>query len=186
MRMFYPTANIPAADKPAPLSKTIDFEFEKNVKIKEPGTGKTKSMEDFLKETWTDAIVVIRGDQIVYENYLNGMTPNTPHQMMSATKSFGGLLGLMAVANGKVKESDLVTTLDDAVDGGFDVEILDAGQFLERVPVVEAITAGKDEGAGHDQPHEQPLFVNGPDIRHRAVGEIVACVEVLVDRYEIL
>jgi hypothetical protein len=66
-------------------------------------------MAEFLKETWTDAIVVIRGNQIVYENYLNGMTPNTPHQMMSATKSFGGLLGLMAVANGKVKESDLVT-----------------------------------------------------------------------------
>lgn len=109
MRMFYPTANVPAADVPVPLSKTIDFEFEKNVKIEEPGTGKTKSMTDFLKETWTDAIVVIRGDQIVYEKYLNDMTPNTPHQMMSATKSFGGLLGLMAVANGKVKESDKVT-----------------------------------------------------------------------------
>jgi len=52
---------------------------------------------------------VIRGDQIVYENYLNGMTPNAPHQMMSATKSFGGLLGLMAVANGKLNESDPVT-----------------------------------------------------------------------------
>jgi len=109
MRMFYPTANVPAADKPYPLSKTIDWNFEKGVKIKEPGTGKTKSMADFMKETWTDAIVVIRGDQIVYENYLNGMTPNTPHQMMSATKSFGGLLGLMAVADGKLKESDPVT-----------------------------------------------------------------------------
>jgi len=53
--------------------------------------------------------VVIRGDQIVYENYLNGMTPNTPHQMMSATKSFGGLLGLMAVAEGKLEETDPVS-----------------------------------------------------------------------------
>jgi len=110
MRMFYPSANVPAADKPVPLSKTIDWSFEDGVKVMEPGTGKTKSLADFLKETWTDAIVVIRGDQIVYENYLNGMTPNTPHQMMSATKSFGGLLGLMAVADGKLKESDLVTT----------------------------------------------------------------------------
>ncbi len=109
MRMFYPTANVPAADKPVSLSKTIDWGMEDGVKVMEPGTGKTKSMADFLKETWADAIVVIRGDQIVYENYLNGMTPNTPHQMMSATKSFGGLLGLMAVENGKLKESDLVT-----------------------------------------------------------------------------
>ncbi len=109
MRMFYPTANVLAADVPVPLGKTIDWSFEGGVKVMEPGTGKTKNMADFLKETWTDAIVVIRGDQIVYENYFNGMTPNTPHQMMSATKSFGGLLGLIAVANGKLKESDLVT-----------------------------------------------------------------------------
>jgi len=109
MRMFYPTANIPAADKAVPLSKTIDWNLEDGVKIMEPGTGKTKSMAEYLKETWTDAIVVIRGDQIVYEKYLNGMNPNQPHQMMSATKSFGGLLGLMAVANGKLKESDPVT-----------------------------------------------------------------------------
>ncbi len=109
MRMFYPSANVPAADVPVPLGKTIDWGFENGVKIKEPGTGATKTMAEFLKETWGDAIVVIRGDQIVYEKYLNGMTPNTPHQMMSVTKSFGGLLGLMAVADGKVKEGDLVT-----------------------------------------------------------------------------
>ncbi|WP_428674024.1 serine hydrolase domain-containing protein [Roseibium sp.] len=108
MRMFYPTANVPAADKPVPLSKTIDWTIEDGVKIMEPGTGNTKSLADWQKETWTDALVVIRGDQIVYENYLNGMTPNQPHQMMSATKSFGGLLGLIAVANGKLEESDLV------------------------------------------------------------------------------
>jgi len=109
MRMFYPSANVPAAEKPYLLSKTIDWTIEDGVKINEPGTGNTKSMANFLKETWADAIVVIRGDQIVYEKYLNGMTPNTPHQMMSATKSFGGLLGLMAVADGKIKESDPVT-----------------------------------------------------------------------------
>jgi len=108
MRMFYPSANVPAADVPVPLSKTIDWNFEKGVKVKEP-KGKTKSLDAFMKETWTDALVVIRGNEIVYEKYLNGMTPNTPHQMMSATKSFGGLLGLMAVADGKLKESDPVT-----------------------------------------------------------------------------
>ena len=109
LRMFYPSATVPAAEVPVPLSKTIDWDFEDGVKVMEPGTGKTKSLAEFMKETWTDALVVIRGDQIVYENYFNGMTPNTPHQMMSVTKSFGGLLGLMAVADGKLKESDLVT-----------------------------------------------------------------------------
>jgi len=108
MRMIYPSAPIPAADKPVPLSKTIDWRLEE-VKIEEPGTGAMTDMATYLKKTYADAIVVIRGGQIVYEKYLNGMNPNQPHQMMSVTKSFGGLLGLMAVEEGKLKESDLAT-----------------------------------------------------------------------------
>ena len=44
-----PPCAVPAADVPVPLSKTIDWNFERGVKIKEPGTGKTKSMADFLR-----------------------------------------------------------------------------------------------------------------------------------------
>jgi CubicO group peptidase (beta-lactamase class C family) len=138
MRMFYPSADVPPADKPAPLSKTIDWDLERGVKVEEPGTQATKSLADFLKETWTDAIVVIRGDQIVYERYLNGMNPNQPHQMMSVTKSFGGLLGLIAVAEGRLKESDLVTdyvpelkTKDGAFAGATFGQVLDMTNSME-------------------------------------------------------
>ena len=67
MRMIYPSAPIPAAEKPAPISKTIDWSIEE-LKIEEPGTGAMTDMASYLKKTYTDAIVVIRGDQIVYEN----------------------------------------------------------------------------------------------------------------------
>ena len=109
MRMFYPSAGIPAADKPVPLSMNIDGAFESGVKIDEPGSDNATDMATFMEKTFTDALVVIHGDQIVYEKYLNGMNPNQPHQMMSVTKSFAGLLGLMAVHQGKLKESDMVT-----------------------------------------------------------------------------
>ncbi|WP_444886564.1 serine hydrolase domain-containing protein [Microbulbifer sp. JMSA008] len=108
MRMFYPSANIPAAANPSTLQKAIDNSFASGVKITDP-KGNIKSVADFLKETWTDSLVVIKGDDIVYEEYLNSMTPDTPHQMMSVTKSFCGLLGLMAVAEEKLKETDPVT-----------------------------------------------------------------------------
>ena len=58
MRMIYPSAPIPAADKPAPLSKTIDWSLEQ-LKIKEPGTGAMTDMASYLKKTYADAIVVI-------------------------------------------------------------------------------------------------------------------------------
>ena len=80
-----------------------------NVKVKDPDTGAMTDMGTYLKKTYTDALVVIHGDTIVYERFFNGMEANQPHQMMSVTKSFGGLLGLMAVEEGKLKEDDLVT-----------------------------------------------------------------------------
>jgi CubicO group peptidase (beta-lactamase class C family) len=108
MRMIYPSAPIPAAEKPVPISKTIDWGIDK-VKVKRQKTGAMMDMSRFLKETYTDAFLVIRGDEIVYEKFFNGMYADQPHQLMSVTKSFGGLLGLMAVEAGKLKQSDLVT-----------------------------------------------------------------------------
>jgi len=67
-------------------------------------------METWLKETYTDAVVVIHGDRNVYERFLNGMHSQHPHQMMSVTKSFAGLMGLLAVETGAAAEAELVTT----------------------------------------------------------------------------
>jgi CubicO group peptidase (beta-lactamase class C family) len=108
MRMFYPSAPIPAADKAVALDNSIDWSIDK-VKVKDPDSGAMTDMATFMKKTYTDSLVVIRGNNIVYEKFFNGMHPKQPHQMMSVTKSFCGLLGLMAVEEGKVKEEDLVT-----------------------------------------------------------------------------
>ena len=107
MRMFYPSAPIAAAEKPAPISKTIDWSIEQ-IEIPEPDSDHVTDLDTFLKKAYADALVVIKGDQIVWERFLNGMHANQPHQMMSVTKSFCGLLGLMAVEEGALKESDRV------------------------------------------------------------------------------
>jgi len=66
------------------------------------------SFDIWLRESYTDALEVIRGNEIVWERYMNGMTANQPHQMMSVTKSFTGLLGLMAIEDGLLVEDDPV------------------------------------------------------------------------------
>ena len=109
MRKVYPTAGIPTAQRPIPLDRAIDGRIE-GLKVKNPKTGEKVDMETWLKETYTDAFTVVHGDKVVYERYLNGMTSDQPHQMMSVTKSFAGLFGLLAVDSGKAKESDLIAT----------------------------------------------------------------------------
>ncbi len=108
MRTLYPTANIPNANQPVHLGKQIDGGIER-LMVQRPNDGGKADMETWLKETYTDALVVVHGERIVYERFLNGMDSHQPHQMMSVTKSFAGLLGLMAVEAGLASERDDVT-----------------------------------------------------------------------------
>ncbi|OJJ12473.1 6-aminohexanoate hydrolase [Alphaproteobacteria bacterium AO1-B] len=107
MRTLFPTAGIPAALSPRPVAVAIDGGIERLTYKREDGS--EVDFDTYLKETYTDAFVVVHGDKIVYERYLNGMNPNQPHQMMSVTKSFAGMFGLIAVANGYLSEDDPVT-----------------------------------------------------------------------------
>ncbi len=110
MRTLYPTAGIAAAEKAVNIDRKIDENISK-LKIENPETGEKYDFERYLKETYSDAFVVIHKDKIVYESYLNGMNADHPHQMMSCTKSFAGLFALLAVDEGKMNESDLVTSI---------------------------------------------------------------------------
>jgi len=121
MRTVYPTAGIQNAKTASKINKAIDAKID-TLKVKNPDTSKMEDMNTFFKKTFTETLVVIKGDTVVYEKYLNGMNADQTHQMMSVTKSFAGLMGLMAVEDGKVKESDLVTQYIPELKkaGGFD------------------------------------------------------------------
>jgi CubicO group peptidase (beta-lactamase class C family) len=109
MRRLYPTAGVPVAEVSVPLKKS-DGAIEK-LRITQPEAQQAVDVDTWLKETYSDAVVIVQDDRIVFERYLNGMHADQPHQMMSVTKSFAGLFGLLAVADGFVKESDLVTDI---------------------------------------------------------------------------
>jgi CubicO group peptidase (beta-lactamase class C family) len=108
MRSVYPTVGIGNADKASEINKSIDKSVAR-LKVKNPESGKLVDMKTYFKETYTDALLVVKGNKVVFEKYLNGMNANQPHQMMSVTKSFAGLMGLLAVEEGKAKETDPVT-----------------------------------------------------------------------------
>jgi CubicO group peptidase (beta-lactamase class C family) len=63
-----------------------------------PGAGWT--MEDFLEATSTDGLLVLRGENIVYERYFSDSTASTKHLAMSVSKSICGMLAGVLVAEG--------------------------------------------------------------------------------------
>ena len=66
-----------------------------------PG-GATLSLPQVLDATATDGLVVLHDGKIVFEDYRNGLAPDAPHIIMSATKSITGLVAALLAQRGAV------------------------------------------------------------------------------------
>jgi CubicO group peptidase (beta-lactamase class C family) len=73
------------------------------------GEAGTFSLNDYLERTSTEGFVILRRGQIVFETYGDGMTPTTPHILMSVSKSILGLLAGILIERGILDEDALAT-----------------------------------------------------------------------------
>jgi CubicO group peptidase (beta-lactamase class C family) len=64
--------------------------------------GTTVSVDRFLGESYGDAFLVMHRNRVVFERYLNGMTPETLHLSQSVAKSVVGLLTGVLASDGAV------------------------------------------------------------------------------------
>ena len=108
VRELLPSADIPndrgrIRDLP---SKTCEFKLRI-----EPDAGEPLTLEAFLKETDTDGFVVLHRGRILFESYANGMTPQTPHILMSVSKSMLGLLFGLLEFDPQAQVTDIVPEL---------------------------------------------------------------------------
>ncbi|MSO22271.1 MAG: class C beta-lactamase-related serine hydrolase [Acidobacteria bacterium] len=69
------------------------------------------SFAEFLSETDTDALVILHRGRMVFEHYANGTTAETPHILMSVSKSLLGLLAGALAGRGQLDPERAVTNL---------------------------------------------------------------------------
>ena len=89
VRELIPTADIP--NDPRRVRELSVDKGDLDVRI-EPDAGEPLTLERFLAETDTDGLVILHRGRVIAEHYANGMTPETPHILMSVSKSMLGLL----------------------------------------------------------------------------------------------
>src|SRR2546423_4765136 len=89
VRELMPTADI--ANEPLRVRSIKPAPRRLELRV-EPDTGEPLSFERFLAETDSDGIVILQRGRLIAEYYDNGMTPHTPHILMSVSKSMMGLL----------------------------------------------------------------------------------------------
>ncbi|HYX65962.1 MAG TPA: serine hydrolase [Burkholderiales bacterium] len=73
---------IPTADIPNDPRRIRDF----------PAAPRELDLGNFLQQTDSDGMAVVHRGRLVFEHYANGMSEETPHILMSVTKSLLGLL----------------------------------------------------------------------------------------------
>jgi CubicO group peptidase (beta-lactamase class C family) len=66
-------------------------------------------LDDFLADTATDGLVVLHHGRIVIDRYPDGMPSETPHILMSVSKSLLGLLAGIQIERGELAEQALIT-----------------------------------------------------------------------------
>lgn len=107
IRDILPVADIaPSIEAVAPLPvRSMSFE---QFRLGGEG-GITRSLDDVLRATATDGIVILHDGRVVYEAYDQGLTPHAPHIIMSATKSIVGLVTGILQASGDLDVAAPVT-----------------------------------------------------------------------------
>lgn len=95
---------IPRAGEIYPFAEMIDSNIGK-ITLKE-ADGKNRTVDQILEENFADGFLVLKGDEIRYERYFNGLTRDYQHIWFSATKSLTSTAFGILVDQGKVDLND--------------------------------------------------------------------------------
>jgi CubicO group peptidase (beta-lactamase class C family) len=105
MREIIPTQLISAGARQQPLTAAAADIGDTGVALIDGPSTVAKVFD----ATFTDAVLVIHDGSVVHEQYFDGMTPSTPHLVMSISKSIVGCVAGVLVDGGELDPSALVT-----------------------------------------------------------------------------
>lgn len=101
MDQFVPTAEMTASPAPWNLGSSND-----SLSYTGDFMGKPTSLEEFISISETSAFLVIKDDQVVYEQYAHGDSRSSLHTSFSVAKSFTSALLGIALGEGKIDSLD--------------------------------------------------------------------------------
>jgi CubicO group peptidase (beta-lactamase class C family) len=106
VRDLIPTARIPRGDGPVRRLGRAERDLS-GMTVR--AAGRRVSIDRFLDDTFTDGFLVLHRGRVVTERYLNGLTPDATHLLMSVSKSITATVVGILVERGALSPSDSVT-----------------------------------------------------------------------------
>ena len=144
---FVPSAVIRSARKQE--RPALDLGHFANLKVSNL-TEETVGLEDFLQESESDALVIVRDGEIIAEWQADHFDPDRPHIIFSISKSVTGLLAGILIDRGSLCPDELVSTyVPDALGSAYgDLKIRD---LLTMTVAVDFSEAYLDKSGDYDR-----------------------------------
>jgi|HubBroStandDraft_2_1064218.scaffolds.fasta_scaffold21016_2 CubicO group peptidase (beta-lactamase class C family) len=73
--------------------------------------GETYSLDRFVADTDTDGLAILHRGKVICEHYANGMTSNTPHILMSVSKSLTSIVAGILIEKGILNPEQTVVSI---------------------------------------------------------------------------
>lgn len=111
IRELMPTKQVSRGiSAPIALQTELDSSID-NLSFTPIGSSEQMTWKDSLSQNYTDGILILHRDKIIYEKYFGALTETGKHAAMSMTKSLTGLLAEILVVEGKLDDSAKVSSI---------------------------------------------------------------------------
>jgi len=107
-RRLFPSANLSRGSGPVAALPQAHQDLS-NITFDDPISHSRLTVAKMLESTYTDGFLVLKDGRVVTEQYFNGLQPNSPHLLMSMTKSVVGTLTGILIARGQIRAEAQVT-----------------------------------------------------------------------------
>ena len=114
VRDLIPTARIPRGDGPVWRLPRSEFDLDA---LRYRSRRRTLTVGQMLEATATDGFLILHRGRIITERYLNGMTPDTTHLLMSVSKSITSTVAGILVGRGVLDPQAFVPDVVPELEG---------------------------------------------------------------------
>jgi hypothetical protein len=114
VRDLIPTARIPRGDGPVWRLPRAELDLSG---LSYRSRRRTLTVDRMLEATATDGFMILHEGRVITERYLNGMTPDTTHLLMSVSKSITSTVAGILVGRGELDPQAFVPDVVPELDG---------------------------------------------------------------------
>ena len=120
LREIVPTQRITRGARAKELALSDKPPALDHIAVTRLGAGPS-TVGEVLADTWTDAVIVLHNGQVVLERYFGQMRANTPHLLMSVSKSIVGCVcGILASKRRLDPEAPVTQYIPEIAGSGYD------------------------------------------------------------------